>query len=139
MIEYKNCTFYNIARRLYLVVCEGEHTTLLWLLVTSDPGGVVFADPGGGAAIQGTTASAGPGGTTAATAAVGTGASAGPAGAAVSAAVSAGAIGALVVVAWLRPEVPVGSPEQGDQNPHNGNTCCWPGDTPLHDVPSDCK
>ena len=35
MIEYKNCTFYNIAGRLCLVVCEGEHTTLLWLLVTS--------------------------------------------------------------------------------------------------------
>ena len=33
----------------------------------------------------------------------------------------------------------MGSPEQGDRNPHNGNTCCWPGDTPLHDVPSDYK
>ena len=35
MIEYRNYTFYNIVRRLCLVVCEGEHTTLLWLLVTS--------------------------------------------------------------------------------------------------------
>ena len=52
---------------------------------------------------------------------------------------TAGAAGALVVAAWLRHEVPVGSPEQGDRNPHNGNTCCWPGDIPLHDIPSDCK
>ena len=35
MIEYRNCTFHYIAGRLYLVVCEGVHTTLLWLLVTS--------------------------------------------------------------------------------------------------------
>ena len=35
MTEYRNCTFYNIAGCLCLVVCEGEHTTLLWLLVTS--------------------------------------------------------------------------------------------------------
>ena len=72
-------------------------------------------------------------------AAAGKGAAAGPAGAAVGAGVSAGAAGALVMAAWLCHEVPVGSPEQGDQNSHNGNTCCWPGDTPLHDVPSDCK
>ena len=74
-----------------------------------------------------------------AVAAAGMGASVGPVGAAVSAAVSAGAAEALVVVAWLRPEVPMGSPEQGDRNPHNGSTCCWPGDTPLHYVSSDCK
>ena len=43
------------------------------------------------------------------------------------------------MVAWLCPEVPVGSLEQGDRNPHNGSTCYWPGDTPLHNVPSDCK
>ena len=90
----------------------------------SDSGGVVSADPGGAAA---------------AAAAAGTGASAGPAGAAAGAGVSAGAAGALVVAAWLHHEVPVGSPEQGDRNPHNGSTCCWPGDTPLHYVPSDCK
>ena len=35
MTEYINRTFYNIVGCLYLVVCEGEHTTLLWLLVTS--------------------------------------------------------------------------------------------------------
>ena len=35
MIEYRNCTLYNIVGRVCLVVCEGEHTTLLWLLVTS--------------------------------------------------------------------------------------------------------
>ena len=72
-------------------------------------------------------------------AAAGKGAAAGPTDAVVGAGVPTGAVGALVVVAWLHLEVPVGSPEQGDQNPHNGSTCCWPGDTPLHDVPSDCK
>ena len=35
MTEYRNYTFYNIVRCLCLVVCEGEHTALLWLLVTS--------------------------------------------------------------------------------------------------------
>ena len=35
MTEYRNRTFYHIARCLCLVMCEGEHTTLLWLLVTS--------------------------------------------------------------------------------------------------------
>ena len=35
MTEYRNCTFYHIVGRLCLVVCEGEHTNLLWLLVTS--------------------------------------------------------------------------------------------------------
>ena len=69
------------------------------------------------------------------TAATGTGASIDIAGALVS----TGTTRALVMVAWLHLEVPVGSPEQGDRNPHNGSTCCWPGDTPLHDVPSDCK
>ena len=62
-------------------------------------------------------------------AAVGTGASAG----------SNGATGALVMATWPHLEVLAGSPEQGDRNSHNGSTCCWPGDTPLHNVPSDCK
>ena len=79
----------------------------------SDPGGVISADPGGAAA------SIGPGGTTAA--AVGTGASAGP-------------TGASVMAAWLHLEVPAGSLEQGDRNSHNGSTCCWLDNTPLHDV-----
>ena len=35
MTVYRNCTFYHIVGRLCLVVCEGKHTTLLWLLVTS--------------------------------------------------------------------------------------------------------
>ena len=35
MTEYRNRTFYHITGRLCLIVCEGEHTTLLWLLVTS--------------------------------------------------------------------------------------------------------
>ena len=35
MTEYRNRTFYYIVGCLYLIVCEGEHTTLLWLLVTS--------------------------------------------------------------------------------------------------------
>ena len=35
MTKYRNCTFYHIAGCLCLVVCESEHTTLLWLLVTS--------------------------------------------------------------------------------------------------------
>ena len=35
MTEYRNHTFYHIAGCLYLVVCESEHATLLWLLVTS--------------------------------------------------------------------------------------------------------
>ena len=35
MAVYRNCTFYHIAGCLYLVVCEREHATLLWLLVTS--------------------------------------------------------------------------------------------------------
>ena len=94
----------------------------------SGPGGVISADPGGVASSQGAATSAGPGGT--AVVSVGTRASAGPAGVVAS----AGTIEALVVVAWLCLEVPVGSLEQGDQNPHNGSTCCWPGDTPLHDV-----
>ena len=105
----------------------------------SDPGDVVSANPGGAAADQGTAASAGPGGTTATAVAASTGASHGPASAAAGAGVSAGAAGALVMAAWLRLEVPAGSLEQGDRNSHNGSTCCWPGDTPLHDVPSDCK
>ena len=75
----------------------------------------------------------------AAAVAAGKGAAAGPAGTAAGTGVSAGAAGALVVAAWLRLEVPVDSPEQGDRNSHNGSTCCWPGDTPLHYVPSDCK
>ena len=104
----------------------------------SDPGGVASTVPGGAAAGQGTAASAGPGGTVAAVAAD-TGASAGPAGAAAGAGVSAGAAGAPVVAAWLHLEVPVGSPEKGDRNHHNSSTCCWPGDTPLHDVLSDYK
>ena len=33
MAKNINCTFYYIIRRLCLVVCEGEHTTLLGLLV----------------------------------------------------------------------------------------------------------
>ena len=33
MTKYKNCTFYYIAGCLYLIVCEGEHTTLLLVLV----------------------------------------------------------------------------------------------------------
>ena len=56
-----------------------------------------------------------------------------------SAAASVGTTEALVMVAWLHLEVPVGNPEQGDRNSHNGSTYCWPGDTPLHDVPSNCK
>ena len=35
MTEYKNRTFYHIAGCLCLVMCESEHATLLWLLVTS--------------------------------------------------------------------------------------------------------
>ena len=35
MTKYRNRTFYHIAGCLCLVVCEGEHATLLWLLVTS--------------------------------------------------------------------------------------------------------
>ena len=35
MTEYRNRTFRYIVGCLCLVVCEGEHTTLLWLLVTS--------------------------------------------------------------------------------------------------------
>ena len=35
MAEYRNYTFYNIVGCLCLIVCEGEHMTLLWLLVTS--------------------------------------------------------------------------------------------------------
>ena len=35
MTEYKNCTFHYIVGCLCLVVCEGVHMTLLWLLVTS--------------------------------------------------------------------------------------------------------
>ena len=35
MTEYRSCTFYHIIGCLCLVVCESEHTTLLWLLVTS--------------------------------------------------------------------------------------------------------
>ena len=35
MTEYKNRTFYHIVGCLCLVVCESEHATLLWLLVTS--------------------------------------------------------------------------------------------------------
>ena len=35
MTKYRNCTFYHIAGCLCLVVCESEHATLLWLLVTS--------------------------------------------------------------------------------------------------------
>ena len=35
MTEYRNCTFHYIVGRLCLVACEGIHTTLLWLLVTS--------------------------------------------------------------------------------------------------------
>ena len=35
MTEYRNHTFYHIAGCLCLVVCESEHATLLWLLVTS--------------------------------------------------------------------------------------------------------
>ena len=35
MTEYENHTFYNIVGCLCFVVCEGKHTTLLWLLVTS--------------------------------------------------------------------------------------------------------
>ena len=141
MTKHKNRTFYHIAGCLCLVVCESEHATLLWLLVTSP---TLVVSPlltlGGAAADQGTAASAGPGGTVAAAAAAaGKGAAAGPAGAAAGAGVSAGAARALVVAAWLRLEVHVGSPEQGDRNPHNGSTCCWPGDTLLHYVPSDYK
>ena len=33
MTKYGNCTFYHIVRYLYLVVCKGEHTTLLLVLV----------------------------------------------------------------------------------------------------------
>ena len=35
MIEYRNCAFHYIVGHLCLVVCEGVHMTLLWLLVTS--------------------------------------------------------------------------------------------------------
>ena len=35
MTVYRNRTFYHIAGCLCLVVCESEHATLLWLLVTS--------------------------------------------------------------------------------------------------------
>ena len=35
MTKYKNRTFYHIVGCLCLVVCESEHATLLWLLVTS--------------------------------------------------------------------------------------------------------
>ena len=31
--KYGNCTFHHIAKHLYLVVCKGEHTTLLLVLV----------------------------------------------------------------------------------------------------------
>ena len=34
MTKYRNRTFYHIVGCLCLVVCEDEHTTLLWLLVT---------------------------------------------------------------------------------------------------------
>ena len=40
MTEYRNRTFHYIAGRLCLVLCEGVHTTLLWLLVTSSTLGV---------------------------------------------------------------------------------------------------
>ena len=35
MIEHRNHTFYHVAGCLCLVMCESEHATLLWLLVTS--------------------------------------------------------------------------------------------------------
>ena len=35
MTKHINCTFYHIARCLCLIMCESEHATLLWLLVTS--------------------------------------------------------------------------------------------------------
>ena len=35
MTEYRNRTFYHIVGCLCLIVCESEHATLLWLLVTS--------------------------------------------------------------------------------------------------------
>ena len=35
MTKYRNRTFYHIAGCLCIVVCESEHATLLWLLVTS--------------------------------------------------------------------------------------------------------
>ena len=35
MTKYRNRTFYHIVGCLCLVVCESEHATLLWLLVTS--------------------------------------------------------------------------------------------------------
>ena len=84
----------------------------------SGPGGVISVDPRGAAA-----------------AAAGTKASTGLA----STVASIGTIGALVMVAWLHLEVPTGSPEQGDQNPHNSSTCYWPSNTPLHNVLSNCK
>ena len=33
-------------------------------------------------------------------------------------------------------EVPVDNPKRGDQDCHNGNTCCRPVDNPLHGVPA---
>ena len=35
MTEYRNRTFYHIVGCFCLVVCESEHATPLWLLVTS--------------------------------------------------------------------------------------------------------
>ena len=35
MTKYKNRTFYHIVGSRCLVMCESEHATLLWLLVTS--------------------------------------------------------------------------------------------------------
>ena len=46
------------------------------------------------------------------------------------------AIGTTVGVVDRRREVPVDSPEHGDQDCHNGNTCCRPADNLLHGVPT---
>ena len=35
MFKHRDNTFHHIVRCLRLIVCEGVHTTLLWLLVTS--------------------------------------------------------------------------------------------------------
>ena len=87
----------------------------------------------GATAGQDAIASTGPRGTVAAT--TSTRASVGLAGAVASASTT----GALVMAIWLHLEVPAGNLKQGDRNSRNGSTYCWPGDTPLHDVLSNCK
>ena len=46
------------------------------------------------------------------------------------------AAGTAVGVVGRRHEVPMDNPKCGDRDCHNGNTCCWPADNPLHGVPT---